>query len=182
MSNTYKLFSKIITRRITKLLDKNQPPEQARFRAGFSTIDHPQTVYQILEKSREYNLELHVAFIDFTKAFDSLEHPSVLEALLKEGLEKKYIRVIAKIYSDNQAKIKLDQEGPAFTLLRGVKQGDPLSPKLFTRLLEQIFRQMDWHNRGIDIDGRKLSNLRFADDIVLFAKSAKELQIMLEQL
>jgi hypothetical protein len=31
---------------------------------------------------------------------------------------------------------------------------------------------MDWNNRGIDIDGRKLSNLRFSDD-VLFAKSAK---------
>jgi hypothetical protein len=86
------------------------------------------------------------------------------------------------MYSDNQAKIKLDQEGPAFTLLTGIKQGDPQSPKLFTCLLEQTFRQMDWHNWGIDIDGRKLLNLRSADDIILFAKSAKELQIMLEQL
>ena len=182
MSNTYKLFSKIITRRITKILDENQPQEQAGFRSGFSTIDHLQTVNQIMEKTREYNLELYIAFIDFAKAFDSVEHPSVLEALFEQGIERKYVRLLAKIYSNTQAKIRTDQVGLSFALQRGVRQGDPMSPKLFTCLLEHIFRQLDWQNRGIEIDGRRLSNLRFADDIILFTNSAAELQIMLDQL
>ena len=40
LNNIYKLFTKIITNRITRTLDENQPTEQAGFRRGFSTIDH----------------------------------------------------------------------------------------------------------------------------------------------
>ena len=163
-------------------MDENQPPEQAGFRSGFSTTDHLQTVNKILEKSQEFRLGLYIAFVDFTKAFDSVEHPCVLDALLQQGIEKKYIRLLAKIYSNNKAKIKTDKESAPFTLSRGVKQGDPISSKLFTCLLEHVFRQIDWHNCGIDINGNKLTNLRFADDVVLFAKSEKDLECMLHQL
>ena len=178
----YKIFSKIITKRVSKELDENQPPEQAGFRAGYSTIDHLQTINQILEKFQEFRIGLYVAFVDFTKAFDCVEHPPVLEALAKQGIQKKYVRILAEIYSDNKAVIKTEKEGAQFNISRGVKQGDPISPKLFTCLLEQVFRQLEWQNQGIDIDGKKLTNLRFADDVILFAKSAKDLEKMLEQL
>lgn len=64
MSNLYKLFSKIITKTLTKILDENQPPQQAGFRSGYSTTDHIQTINQIFEKMEEYNHEIHIAFID----------------------------------------------------------------------------------------------------------------------
>lgn len=67
MSNIYKLFSKIITRRLTKHLEEEQPPEQAGFRTGFSTTDHLQALNQIIEKTKEYNLKLYIAFIDFKR-------------------------------------------------------------------------------------------------------------------
>ena len=49
LNNIYELFTKIITNRITRTLDENQPREQAGFRRGFSTIDHLHAVNQLIE-------------------------------------------------------------------------------------------------------------------------------------
>ena len=144
MSNLYKLFSKIITKRLTKILDLNRPPEQAGFRSGYSTTDHLQKINQTIEKMEEFNRCLHIAFIDNTKAFDLVEHKCVLQALADQGIQSKYTRLLAKIYNNCYAKIRIQTEGSVFKLERGVKQGDPLSPKLFTCLLENQFRKLDW--------------------------------------
>lgn len=183
MSNLYKLFSKVLTRRLTKVLDENQPTEQAGFRSGFSTTDHLQAINQIIEKTVEYHHTLYLAFVDYNKAFDSVEHSSVLQALHTQGIEHKYIRVLDKIYSQSYAKVKTEIVGQPFSLKRGVRQGDPISPKLFTCVLEDIFRKLNWNKKyGVNINGSRLSNLRFADDVVLFARSPKQLQSMLQEL
>ncbi|XP_050310861.1 uncharacterized protein LOC126746595 [Anthonomus grandis grandis] len=57
-----------------------------------------------------------------------------------------------------------------------------ISPKLFTLALEDVFKTLDWNERGIKIDGKHLSHLRFADDIVLFSQNIIELQDMLAEL
>lgn len=54
-----------------------------------------------------------------------------------------------------------------------------MSPKLFTAVLEGIFRQLSWNNYGLNINGERLSHLRFADDIVLFAETREQLQVMI---
>ena len=65
---------------------------------------------------------------------------------------------------------------------RGVRQGDTISPKLFTATLESIFRRLNWENKGVKIDGKFLSNLRFTDDIFLGTETPQELQQMLQEL
>lgn len=77
----YKIFISIILRRLATKLDENQPIEQAGFRKDFSTIDHLQTINQILEKHKEYNMPLYMCFVDYKKAFDSLEHPYIFSHL-----------------------------------------------------------------------------------------------------
>ena len=60
---------------------------------------------------------------------------------------------------------------------RGVRQGDTISPKLFTATLESIFRRLNWKNKGVKIDGAFPSNLRFADDIFLCTETPQELML-----
>ena len=65
--------------------------------------------------------------------------------------------------------------------MKGVRQGDTLSPVIFTAAVEEIFTRMNIE-AGININGVRLSNLRFADDIMLFAESEEELKDMLVDL
>ena len=65
---------------------------------------------------------------------------------------------------------------------KGVRQGDTISPKLFTAALQWVMKSLDWDERDIRVDGRFLSDLRFADDIVIFSNSIIEAETMLKEL
>ena len=179
----YKLFTKIILARIQRQLDENQPREQAGFRTGFRTSDHLHTLSQIIEKTKEYCLDMCLGFVDYEKAFDSLDHQSLLDALQKQIDDEKYIRIIKAIYKDPSAKIHLENTATnSFKILKGVRQGDPISPKLFTAAMEDVFRNLDWQSKGIVINGEYLNHLRFADDILLVSHDPLELQTMIQEL
>jgi len=90
----YKVFIKIIQNRICQLLDESQSVDQAGFRKGFSTTDHLHTLNQIIEKYKEYNLVLYVAFVDYIKAFDSVKHNCLFQALLNQNIPSKYVRIL----------------------------------------------------------------------------------------
>ncbi|GBP81979.1 Intraflagellar transport protein 80 homolog [Eumeta japonica] len=181
MSNIYKVFSKIILSRIAVTLDENQPKEQAGFCGKFSTIDHIH-VRQVLQKYQEYNKTYYIGCVDFQKAFDSLEHEYIWKALRCQGVQMKYIRTLSTIYSGSTAEAKLEATGEPFSIQRGVRQGDPISPKLFSVVLEMIFRNLEWEYMGLNINGEKLNHLRFADDLILFSENSKGLEKMLQQL
>lgn len=181
---------KILKNRIYNLLDSQQPFEQAGFRKNFSTMDHIQTLNQLLEKANEFNIDLAIMFIDFNKAFDSLYHDKIWIALAQQGIPKDIIKILKNFYEKSITRIKLDKESEWFPINRGVKQGDPLSPNIFNAVLEHIFKQMNWTGKGIKIKFRNfnlyqfkyLNNLRFADDIAIIAKSEAELKSMAEDL
>lgn len=184
VSTICKIFTKLIQSRLKNILEAYQPEEQVGFRRNKSTLNNLQTVNQLIEKANEYNIELFLCFVDFNKAFDSLEHSSIWEALEEAGVEKDYIDVIKELYKDNTARIKLERKGKSFNIKRGVRQGDPLSPDLFNCVLENKMKKLQWEEKkfGIRINGKYLSNLRFADDVIIIAKSSEELTQQIKEL
>ena len=176
-----KLFSKIILNRLEATLDSNQAREQAGFRKGFSTTDHLQVISQIIEKTNEYEVPLGLAFIDYEKAFDSVEHLGVMNAIGNHGVDMDYVALLTHIYNNGKASIRLDTESQKFPLQRGVRQGDIISPKLFNAGLEEKFRRLDWDNRGLMINEGKINHLRFANDIMLIS-NPHEIETMFNEL
>ena len=87
-----------------RILDENQPREQAGFRERFSTTDHLQALGQLIEKANEYQLKLCVGFIDYEKAFDSVEHQDLFLALRKIGINEGYVQILEDIYTNATAK------------------------------------------------------------------------------
>ncbi|GBP64344.1 Probable RNA-directed DNA polymerase from transposon X-element [Eumeta japonica] len=78
--------------------------------------------------------------------------------------------------------IKLERKGEEFPIERSVKQGDPLSPKLFIAVLQDIFRNIDWADKGILVLNERLTHLRFADDIAMFSETATGFEQMFQNL
>ena len=81
LTKMYKLFTQIITTRLEKELDENQPREQAGFRSKYSTTDQIHAINQLKGKCREYNIPLCVAFVDYEKAVDSVPRQAILTSL-----------------------------------------------------------------------------------------------------
>ena len=71
----------------------------------------------------------------------------------------------------------LHRESNEIPTRKCTRLGYIISPKLFTATLEDFFRNFDWGNRGIAIDGNELSNLRFADDLEELELSLNELSV-----
>ncbi|KAK6736808.1 hypothetical protein RB195_019480 [Necator americanus] len=154
--------------------------EQAGFRQGFSCLDHIQTVSRVIEVCREYRLPLVLTFVDYEKAFDSVETNAILSALVDQGVDASYVRTIANCYGRCTTRIQLFHRPLTIPIGKGVRQGDTISPKPYA--LQWIMKSLSWEERCIRVDGRFLSNLRFANDIVLFSSSTNEAETMLNEL
>ncbi|KAL0810833.1 hypothetical protein ABMA28_010143 [Loxostege sticticalis] len=182
LSQLYKLLTKILTIRLTSKLDFYQPKEQAGFRSGYSTMDHILTLRIVIEKTTEYNMPLWLAFIDYKKAFDSVETWAIIQSLQNARIDHRYSRLVDYITKTSKMKVNIPPETRAIKIEKGVRQGDSLSPKLFTLVLEDIFKNLRWENLGLEIEGKRLNNLWFADDIVLLTDNPIDLQTMIQDL
>ena len=127
------------------------------------------------------------ATIDFMKAFDSITHKSIWDALKSCNIEHDYIRILKKFYRDQKATVQTDEESDMFEIKKRTNQGDPLTSVLYNTVLQKAlgktFRAVK-KKRGMGIylsdnDHDCLTNMRFADDVLLFASSTKQLQKML---
>ena len=182
LSHSYKIFRRLLQTRIERTLDENQPREQAGFRKGYSATDHLQALNQMIEKLNEYNLPLCIGFIDYEKAFDTVEHFAIFEALRKTNVNETYINILQNIYNQATARVHLDKlVSTEFPIHRGVRQGDPLSPKLFTAVMEEVFKKAEI-SEGVNVNGENLSNLRFADDVVFLNGTTKQIEKHLNNL
>ena len=119
-----------------------------------------------------------VAFVDYEKALESVQTQAILTSLQAQGKDDVYIEILKDIYTKSSA---LHKESEKIRIERGVRQEDTISPKLFTAILESIFRRLNWENKGMKIGGEFLSHFRFADYIFVCTETPQELQQMLQE-
>ena len=82
-----------------KVLDENQPREQAGFRSGYSTVDHLQRINQLIEKCNEFKRPLCIGYIDCEKAFDSIEHEAIFKASRSIATNETFITILEDTYT-----------------------------------------------------------------------------------
>lgn len=100
-----------------------------------------------------------MAFVNYMKAFNSWNHKFIIKALINLATPN-----IIIIWKEITLKLK-----------KGAKWDDPLSPIIlvFKSALEEIINKLDWENKGIKMTEKYLSNLCFADDLVLISNKLK---------
>ena len=175
----YKIASGCIAERVKSVLDKLISNEQTGFMSGRYIGENTRLIYDILHITDELDIPGLLLIIDFEKAFDSISWKFIGHVLnfLNFGESiKKWVNVF---YSDiSSSVIQCGFLSECFTVRRGCRQGDPLSPYIFllcTEILSRLFKS----NR--DIKGIKIADTeyvlsQFADDTtVILAGSEKSL-------
>ena len=184
-----KLYSSILNTRLQSYMETNKifADEQNGFRRNRSCIDHLFTLVTVLRNRKELGKDTFLAFIDYRKAFDSVERGQLFYKLARIGVVGRMYKAISSLYTNPRSRVILeDLETDYFNCPVGVKQGDCLSPTLFSIYINDLVEEINRANLGVDlnVDGgpnfsATLSTLLYADDIVCLASNENDLQDIL---
>ena len=157
------------------------PPIQAGFRKGRGTKDQIANICWITEKAREFK-NIYFCFIDYSKAFDCVDHNKLWKILKEMGIPDHLICLLRNLYAGQEATVRTGHGTTDwFQIGKGVRQGYILSPCLFNLYAEESMRKvgLEEAEAGIKIARRNINNLRYADDTTLIAESEEELKSLL---
>jgi hypothetical protein len=174
-----KILLEIIRRRLKPHIESHLSEEQAGFRPDRSTVEQIFVWRQLAERYIEaQHGELVNVFIDFKKAFDRVWHAGMLRVLQHYNIPRKLTAMIQNLYSQAVSAVRVGTDiSDWFRQTVGVRQGCVLSPDLFNLFLEHVLAEaLDVYQGGALINGRRVSNLRFADDIDLMGETVMEAQ------
>ena len=184
MSHTLKLLLGIVNRRIEKKLDDNLSKTQFGFRPNTGTRDAIALYRLLIQRALTVNRNLYVCYVDYEKAFDRVEHQQLPEVLEKYGLDREDVRLIQALYWEQRANVRIGKFSSETycKIEKGVRQGCPLSPRLFNIYAEQIGQHPRFQRAGFKIKGQIINQISYADDKVIIARTAQQLQRMVRQL
>ena len=204
LSITGKLYARVVLWRLQKLADRIYPEAQCGFRSGRSTIDMIFSLRQLQEKCQEQQKPLYIAFVDLTKAFDTVSRSGLYKILEKIGCPPRLLSLVESFHEDMQSTVNFDGTTSAsFKIKKGVKQGCVLAATLFciffSMLLSYAFKGTEDDIHLYTRSDGKLFNMRrlqakskrrkisikellFADDAALVAHSESKLQALIDRL
>ena len=134
------------------------------------------------KKARNFQKNIYFCFIDYAKAFDSVDHNKLWKILKEMGIPDHPTCLLRNLYAGQEATVRTGHGTTDwFRIGKGVHQGCILSPCLFNFYAEYIMRnaRLDEAQAGIKIAGRNINNLRYADDTTLVAKIKEDLKSLL---
>ena len=182
-----KLFASVLLKRVIAFRRTFCPdtPNQLGFCEGAQTADHILTLSTIIEKYVHVGRKrLYTCFIDFRKAFDSVNREALLYKLSHIGLQGKFLSCIRDMYTRSTTRIKLIQKlSERIDVLVGTEQGHPLSPEFFKIYIHELSDILNKSTGDFPLlQGVPVTHLLWADDLVIMALNHKDLNTLLNEL
>ena len=173
---------KVLQARLQQNVNRELPDVQAGFIKGRGTRNKIANIFQIIKKAREFQKNIYFCFIDYTEAFDYVDHNKLGKILQEMGIPDHLTCLLRNLYAGQEATVRIEYGTTDwFQIRKGIHQGCILSPCLFNLHAEYIMRNsgLEEAQGGIKIAGRNINNLRYADDTTLMAESEEELKSFL---
>jgi hypothetical protein len=187
LNTGYKLYASVLSERMKREIEEKGvlPDSQAGFRKGRGTVDNVYILDHLARNElRKKGGRMYALFIDFKAAFDKVDRVKMFECMRERGISEWLVRKVEEIYARTRNKVKVgEKEGEWFETTKGVRQGCPLSPLLFTIYVADVDEMLKKAQAGGVVVGReKVWSLAFADDMVIVAKSEREMKEMMRNL
>ena len=133
ISHASEVMLKILQARLQLYVNRELPDVQAGFRKGRGTRDQIANIGWIMEKAREFQKNIYFCFIDYAKAFDSVDHNTLWKILKEMGIPDHLTCLLRNLYAGQEATVRTGHGTTDwFQIGTGVRQGCILSPCLFT--------------------------------------------------
>ncbi|GJV12047.1 putative RNA-directed DNA polymerase, eukaryota, reverse transcriptase zinc-binding domain protein [Tanacetum coccineum] len=174
----YKIIAKILANRISKVIHKVVSEEQSAFISGRQILDGPIMLTELMSWYKKKKKSIMLFKVDFEKAYDTISWKFLDHMLLSLGFGSKWRRWIQVcLYSARSSVVVNGSPTSEFSIKRGLRQGDSLSPFLFIIIMEGLHIILQnavcsglIHGTVIGNFGHKLSHLFYADDVVIISE------------
>ena len=171
----YKIITKAVNERIKKLLNNCIPEEQRGFVPGRKIQYNILHIKSIIQNE----IEGAILFADLEKAFDTVSREYIYKVLNDIGLPS-IANTVKLLLNETKAAVQINGFlSQLFTIRRGVRQGDPLSPTIFIISLLPFLYSIIKESNLKGLSNTKM--LCFADDIANFFNSKEELNLILKK-
>ena len=147
MSHASKVMLKILQDRLQQYVNRELLDVQADFRKSRGTRDQIANIRWIIEKARELQKTIYFCFIDYVKAFDSVDHNKLWKILKELGISDHLTCLLRNLYAGQEATVRTGHGTTGsvfqidwFQIGKGICQGCILSPCLFNLYAEYIMR------------------------------------------
>ena len=180
----YKITSKAIAKRLETVLPNLVHTDQAGFIKGRYIGENIRLINDVMEHTKIEKKKGGILIsLDFKKAFDSLEWPLITKVLDSFNFGMSLRKWVTVFYSNIESTVT--NNGFAtnwFKLSKGVRQGCPLSPYLFTLSAEMLSNKIRQSTdiKGITMFGNEVKISQFADDTNLFCDDVTSAEKSLE--
>ncbi|KAL3698101.1 hypothetical protein R1sor_012177 [Riccia sorocarpa] len=181
MTLSYKLIAKIMAERLKKFLPQLVDPQQTGFIHGRSITNNLLTLQLGTDWARISNQKCMFIKLDFVKAYDRIEHGFLLATLEALGFSEESVSLFKGLTTRGMAKVHINQDfTERFSMQRGVRQGCPLAPYLFTLCTQVMMDMLNAKLRQGTIqglktgDGQTILHQLFADDTGLFLEMNRQ--------
>ena len=132
ISHANKVTFKIPQARLQQYMNCELPDIQAGLRKGRGTTDQIAKIHWIIEKAREFQKNIYFCFIDYTKAFDCVDHNKLWKILKEMGISVHLTCLLRNLLTGQEAKFKTRHGTTNWFLFgKGIDQGCILPPHLF---------------------------------------------------
>ena len=180
LTSLYKLYAILVLHKVRDRVKDFVSWTQAGFIRGRSCGNNLWILRRVSERAIEFNTPVYCLLIDYKGAFDALNR-TTLSRILSLFLSPSMVRRVMCLYFDAKANVRIDNIcGPAFDLLRGVRQGCPASPSFFTVALAFVSWSFRVAFSGIKLVHFHLSCMEYADDQIIFTLTPEGLQEMID--
>ena len=108
LSHDSKVMFKILHARLQQHVNQELPDVQAGFRKGRGTRSQIAKIHWIMKKAREFHKNIHFCFIDYTKAFDSVDHNTPWKILKEVGIPDHLTCLLGNLYAAQEATVRTE--------------------------------------------------------------------------
>ena len=154
---------------ISKIIDTDQNGYLKNRFIGYKI----RQIQDIIDYSEKFNIDACVIFLDFSKAFDTIEWEFMYESLKKFGFGSSFIHWTKTLYSNIKGCVKNNNWlTSCYKISRGIRQGCPLSCLIFVIAAEILACKIRSNNEiyGVKIKNKNIKISQLADDTTLFSK------------
>lgn len=184
----YKIMTRVLAKRLTCVATSLVHPDQAAFIPGRQIFGHIKLAKMVMEYAEAEECNGAIVALDQEKAYDMINHDYLWAVLRKLNFPENFIRTVKNLYEKAESCVMVNgTASPFYRIIRGVRQGDPMSCLLFVLAIEPLACALRKSGlKGLDLknDMERLIAALFADDTTTYLSehdSFTELQTILDK-